>query len=104
MIDTKREEENDGPVKAREGGLWVVYGVFIAGALVLLVKPNPVLEDDTDDRWKWFKVDPNVKSMNLKKGPLFADWEEIFGKDRATGKFAEGPEDDVEEIERIEAQ
>ncbi|KAG5588270.1 hypothetical protein H5410_048704 [Solanum commersonii] len=22
---------------------------------VLLVKPNPVLEDDTDDRWKWFK-------------------------------------------------
>lgn len=23
---------------------------------VLLVKPNPVLEDDSDDRWKWFKV------------------------------------------------
>uniref|UniRef100_M0ZMC4 Transposase n=1 Tax=Solanum tuberosum TaxID=4113 RepID=M0ZMC4_SOLTU len=22
---------------------------------VLLVKPNPMLEDDTDDRWKWFK-------------------------------------------------
>ncbi|KAG5574139.1 hypothetical protein H5410_063905 [Solanum commersonii] len=22
---------------------------------LLLVKPNPVLEDDTDDRWKWFK-------------------------------------------------
>ncbi|XP_015087738.1 protein ALP1-like isoform X1 [Solanum pennellii] len=22
---------------------------------VLLVKPNPVLEDDSDDRWKWFK-------------------------------------------------
>ncbi|KAG5590014.1 hypothetical protein H5410_040528 [Solanum commersonii] len=29
---------------------------------------------------------------------------EIFGKDRATGEFAEGPEDVVEEIERIEAQ
>uniref|UniRef100_A0A0V0IE85 Putative ovule protein n=1 Tax=Solanum chacoense TaxID=4108 RepID=A0A0V0IE85_SOLCH len=24
-------------------------------APLLLVKPNPVLEDDTDDRWKWFK-------------------------------------------------
>ncbi|KAG5623723.1 hypothetical protein H5410_008941 [Solanum commersonii] len=22
---------------------------------LLLDKPNPVLEDDTDDRWKWFK-------------------------------------------------
>ncbi|KAH0636692.1 hypothetical protein KY289_036607 [Solanum tuberosum] len=28
----------------------------------------------------------------------------IFGKDRATGEFAEGPEDVVETIERIEAQ
>lgn len=35
---------------------------------------------------------------------MFADWEEIFGKDRATGEFAEGPEDAVEEIERTEAQ
>ncbi|KAH0633005.1 hypothetical protein KY284_035791 [Solanum tuberosum] len=34
-------------------------------------------------------VDPNAKSMNLKKCPLFADWEEIFSKDRATGEFAE---------------
>ena len=42
--------------------------------------------------------------MNLKKWPLFADWEEIFGKDRATGEFVEGPEDAVEEIERIESQ
>ena len=42
--------------------------------------------------------------MNLKKWPLFADWEEIFGKDRAFGEFAEGPEDAVEEIERIESQ
>nr|XP_009593789.1 uncharacterized protein LOC104090408 [Nicotiana tomentosiformis] len=42
--------------------------------------------------------------MNSKKWPLFADWEEIFGKDRATGEFAEGPEDSVEEIERTETQ
>ncbi|KAK4731325.1 hypothetical protein R3W88_024313 [Solanum pinnatisectum] len=40
----------------------------------------------------------------LKKCSLFTDWEEIFGKDRATREFAEGPEDTVEEIERIEAQ
>ncbi|KAG5600254.1 hypothetical protein H5410_031624 [Solanum commersonii] len=60
-----------------------------------------------DDPKAWddlIKVDPNAKSMNLKKWPLFADWEVIFGKDRATGEFAEGPEDVVEEIERIEAQ
>ncbi|KAH0636006.1 hypothetical protein KY290_036406 [Solanum tuberosum] len=60
-----------------------------------------------DDPKAWddlIKVDPNAKSMNLKKCPLFADWEEIFSKDRATGEFAEGPEDIVEEIERIEAQ
>ncbi|KAH0707617.1 hypothetical protein KY289_012693 [Solanum tuberosum] len=60
-----------------------------------------------DDPKAWddlIKVDPNAKSMNLKKWPLFADWEVIFGKDRATGEFAEGPEDAVEEIERIEAQ
>lgn len=49
------------------------------------------------------KIDPNAKSMNYKKWPLFADWEEIFGKDRATREFGEGPED-VEEIERSEAQ
>ena len=42
--------------------------------------------------------------MNFKKWPLFADWEEIFGKDRATREFAEGQEDVVEEIQRIESQ
>ncbi|KAJ8569612.1 hypothetical protein K7X08_006189 [Anisodus acutangulus] len=71
---------------------------------LLLGNPNPVLEDETDDRWKWFKADPNAKKMNFKKWPLFADWEEIFGKDRATGEFTEGLEDAVEEIERTEAQ
>ncbi|XP_049399186.1 uncharacterized protein LOC125863076 [Solanum stenotomum] len=59
-----------------------------------------------DDPKAWddlIKVDPNAKSMNLKKWPLFADWEDIFGKYRATGEFAKGPEDVVQEIERIEA-
>ncbi|KAK6780997.1 hypothetical protein RDI58_023181 [Solanum bulbocastanum] len=36
--------------------------------------------------------------MNTKKWPLFADWEEIFGKDKATGEHAEGPLDVVEDI------
>ncbi|KAG5632939.1 hypothetical protein H5410_004656, partial [Solanum commersonii] len=35
---------------------------------------------------------------------LFADWEEIIGNDRVTGRFAQGPEDAAEEIERTEAQ
>ncbi|KAK4730080.1 hypothetical protein R3W88_023068 [Solanum pinnatisectum] len=38
--------------------------------------------------------------MNTKKWPMFVDWEEIFVKDRATGEFAEGPLDVVEEIQR----
>ncbi|KAG5626068.1 hypothetical protein H5410_011286 [Solanum commersonii] len=45
-------------------------------------------------------VDPNAKSMNLKKWPLFADREEIFGKDKATREFVEGL-GDVEEIEKL---
>ncbi|KAK4729589.1 hypothetical protein R3W88_022577 [Solanum pinnatisectum] len=63
-----------------------------------------ILVDDPKDWDDLIKVDPNGKSMNFKKLSLFADWEEIFGKDRATGEFAEVPEDVVEEIERIEAQ
>ena len=31
---------------------------------------------------------------------MFVDWEEIFGNDRAIGKFAEGPLDAVEDIQR----
>ncbi|KAK6794491.1 hypothetical protein RDI58_007944 [Solanum bulbocastanum] len=31
------------------------------------------------------------------------DWEEIFGKDRATGEFAEGPLDAVKEIQRSQS-
>ena len=30
---------------------------------------------------------------------MFVDWEEIFGKDRAIGEFAEGPLDAIEEIQ-----
>ncbi|KAK6773506.1 hypothetical protein RDI58_028744 [Solanum bulbocastanum] len=42
--------------------------------------------------------EPGASNMNTKKWPLFADWEEIFGKDKATGEYAEGPLDAVEDI------
>ncbi|XP_060168667.1 uncharacterized protein LOC132599354 isoform X2 [Lycium barbarum] len=60
-----------------------------------------------DDPSKWdefVKADPNAKGMQNKTWPLFEDWEEIFGKDRATGEFAEGPEDAFEEIVRSQGQ
>lgn len=41
--------------------------------------------------------------MNTKKWPMFEDWEEIFGKDRATGEFAEGPLDASKEIQKSQA-
>ncbi|KAH0746377.1 hypothetical protein KY285_008034 [Solanum tuberosum] len=31
---------------------------------------------------------------------MFVDWEEFFGRDRATGEFAKGLLDAVEEIQR----
>ncbi|KAH6770137.1 hypothetical protein C2S52_014940 [Perilla frutescens var. hirtella] len=34
-----------------------------------------------------------VKSLRFKSFPYFKDWIEIFGKDRATGKNAQGPKD-----------
>ena len=34
---------------------------------------------------------------------MFVDWEKIFGKDRATGEFAEGPLDAVEDIQRSQS-
>nr|XP_018627933.1 uncharacterized protein LOC108945973 isoform X2 [Nicotiana tomentosiformis] len=41
--------------------------------------------------------------MNTKKWTKFEDWEEIFGKDRATGEFAEGPLDTSEQIQKSQA-
>ncbi|KAH6832664.1 hypothetical protein C2S53_006451 [Perilla frutescens var. hirtella] len=47
-----------------------------------------------DDVWlQYIKVHPGVKSLRFKSFPYFKDWIEIFGKDRATGKNAQGPED-----------
>ncbi|KAF3680696.1 putative ABC transporter B family member 25-like [Capsicum annuum] len=46
------------------------------------------------------RAKPKAKNMNTKKWPMFEDWEEIFGKDRATGEFAEAPLDAIEEIHK----
>ncbi|KAH0776638.1 hypothetical protein KY290_008049 [Solanum tuberosum] len=54
-------------------------------------------------RRTWTGVDSNAKNMDTKKWPIFVDWEEIFGRDRATGDFAEGPLDVVEEIQRSQS-
>ncbi|KAH0715023.1 hypothetical protein KY284_007928 [Solanum tuberosum] len=56
-----------------------------------------------DDPKFWddfLKVDPNAKNMDTKKWSMFVDWEEFFGRGRATGEFAKGPLDAVEEIQR----
>ncbi|KAH0641790.1 hypothetical protein KY290_033401 [Solanum tuberosum] len=57
-----------------------------------------IIIDDPKEWDKFLKDDPGASNMNTKKWPLFADWEEIFGKDRATGEHAEGPLDVVEDI------
>ncbi|KAK6780305.1 hypothetical protein RDI58_022489 [Solanum bulbocastanum] len=42
-------------------------------------------------------------STTITRKPMFVDWEEIFGKDRATREFVEGPLDAVEEIQRSQS-
>ncbi|KAF3622766.1 putative HUA2-like protein 3-like [Capsicum annuum] len=59
-----------------------------------------IIVDDPKFWDDFLKIDPNAKNMNTKKWPMFEDWEEIFGKDRATGEFAKGPLDAAEEIQR----
>ncbi|KAH0690201.1 hypothetical protein KY290_018443 [Solanum tuberosum] len=62
-----------------------------------------IIVDDPKHWIDFIKIDPQAKKMNTKKWPLFEDWEEIFGKDRATGEFAEGPLDATEEIQKSQA-
>ncbi|KAK6796261.1 hypothetical protein RDI58_003962 [Solanum bulbocastanum] len=57
-----------------------------------------IIIDDPKEWDKFLKDEPGASNMNTKKWPLFADWKEIFGNDRATGEHAEGPLDAVEDI------
>ncbi|CAA0841292.1 Unknown protein, partial [Striga hermonthica] len=55
-----------------------------------------------EDVWKdYIKAHPKVKSMRYKPWPLFPDWMEIFGKDRATGEGAVGFTDAVKVVHLV---
>ncbi|KAL8518905.1 hypothetical protein ACS0TY_010022 [Phlomoides rotata] len=52
--------------------------------------PTTGLLDCHDDCWaRIAKVDPNAANMRYKPWPLYEDWNEIFGTDRANGRAAE---------------
>ncbi|KAG8387766.1 hypothetical protein BUALT_Bualt02G0055400 [Buddleja alternifolia] len=52
-----------------------------------------------DDAWDGYvKTDSNARLMHYKSWPLYDDWVEIFGKDRATGEQAE---DFVEAVNHV---
>ncbi|KAH6821233.1 hypothetical protein C2S53_008053 [Perilla frutescens var. hirtella] len=48
------------------------------------------IEVDSDEIWSnYIKTDNNARTMRSKSWPFYKDWCEIFGKDRATGEYAE---------------
>ncbi|KAL0427127.1 UNVERIFIED_CONTAM: hypothetical protein Slati_2887500 [Sesamum latifolium] len=50
---------------------------------------NMVVVDD-DVVWdNYIKIDPFAKNIRLKSFPFYPAWCEVFGKDRATGEYAE---------------
>ncbi|KAG8375966.1 hypothetical protein BUALT_Bualt09G0014100 [Buddleja alternifolia] len=46
----------------------------------------------------YIKTDSNARTMRFKSWPLYDDWVEIFGKDRATGEAVEGFADVVQQL------
>ncbi|CAA0815459.1 Unknown protein [Striga hermonthica] len=55
--------------------------------------------DVKDADWDaYVKVNPKVRTMRLKSWPLYGDWVEIFGKDRATGEGAKSFTDAVNDV------
>ncbi|KAG8363740.1 hypothetical protein BUALT_Bualt19G0053700 [Buddleja alternifolia] len=56
-----------------------------------------------DEVWdNYVKSDVNARTMRHKSWPLFDDWCEIFGKDRATRENAESFDDVAKELEHNE--
>ncbi|XP_057777266.1 uncharacterized protein LOC130995830 [Salvia miltiorrhiza] len=46
--------------------------------------------DCDNDQWEMIvKKDSNARLMRFKSWPMFEDWKEVFGKDRANGSNAE---------------
>ncbi|KAL8547144.1 hypothetical protein ACS0TY_006745 [Phlomoides rotata] len=57
-----------------------------------------------EEAWETQKrVDPHVKLLRYKSWPYYGFWQEIFGKDRATGEHAADAMDLVNEMLRTEA-
>ncbi|PHT54873.1 Heat shock 70 kDa protein [Capsicum baccatum] len=80
------------------------YGIIvilkIQSGLGFQYSDGAILIDDPTFWDNFLKAEPKAKNINTKKWPMFEDWEEIFGKDRATGEFAEVPLDAIEEIQK----
>ncbi|XP_057801115.1 uncharacterized protein LOC131016440 [Salvia miltiorrhiza] len=59
--------------------------------------------DCTNEQWEQIvKCDPNARLMRYKSWPMFEDWKEVFGKDRATGEHAEDLLDALNDMQRRE--
>ncbi|KAL8463582.1 hypothetical protein ACS0TY_034293 [Phlomoides rotata] len=57
-----------------------------------------------EEAWENQKnTDPHVKTMRYKSWPYYGFWQEIFGKDRATGEHDVGAMDLVNELLKTEA-
>ncbi|KAH6835396.1 hypothetical protein C2S53_003247 [Perilla frutescens var. hirtella] len=57
------------------------------------------IEVDSDEIWSnYIKTDNNARTMRSKSWPLYKDWCEIFGKDRATGEPAETFADFIQDL------
>ncbi|KAG8377842.1 hypothetical protein BUALT_Bualt08G0075600 [Buddleja alternifolia] len=59
---------------------------------------NMIIVDSEEACNNFVKTDSNARNMRYKTRPLYKDWVEIFGKDRAMGECAEGFQDVEEEI------
>ncbi|OAY79345.1 hypothetical protein ACMD2_13137 [Ananas comosus] len=66
---------------------------------ILLRKSEPISENLTDERRKWFKSHPNAGGLRGKSFPYFEELSIVFGKDRTTGIAAESPADAIANIE-----
>uniref|UniRef100_A0A9I9EKM1 DUF8040 domain-containing protein n=1 Tax=Cucumis melo TaxID=3656 RepID=A0A9I9EKM1_CUCME len=55
----------------------------------LLKKPQPVPNECTDQRWRWFESHPTAKGLLNKSFAHYDELSYVFGKDRATGGWVE---------------
>ncbi|CAL5327460.1 unnamed protein product [Camellia sinensis] len=57
------------------------------------------IDVESDSVWEaYVRRESDAKNLRNKSFPYFDSWIHIFGKDRATGEFAEGPADAVDAI------